>query len=499
MDRESQLARDARVLKLWQTLDTRKEGHLDLEGLRQGLKRIDHPLKDADHVLQDILEAIDTSKDGLIQFEEFKEFINAADKELWQIFHSVDLDSNGKIDKAELRQALDKAGIDAHGDRLEEFFEFMDKNRDGVVSYEEWRDFLMFMPNSEASIHTIYSYYLSTVNVNPEGDALLSNEINLQGLGYFLAGGLAGTVSRTVTAPFDRIKVYLIAQTDVPKVVKVLGTAVKGEAAAATKAAARPIEECIRALWRAGGIRSFFAGNGLNIVKVLPESAIKFGSFETTKRALAKLEGVEDVRDISSTSRFLAGGVGGVASQFSIYPIDTVKFRLQCELVEGGLRGNHLLANIVRNMWKSGGVSAFYRGLPLGLIGVFPYSAIDLGTFELLKRAYTKHKAKRLGCPEQEVQAGPFVVLGIGATSGSVGASVVYPLNLLRTRLQAQGTAAHPQTYTGLKDCFTKTYHIEGVRGLFKGLSPNLLKVVPSVSISYLVYEWSKNLMGLSG
>lgn len=42
MDRESQLARDARVAKLWAQLDTRKEGYLDLEGLRDGLKRINH-------------------------------------------------------------------------------------------------------------------------------------------------------------------------------------------------------------------------------------------------------------------------------------------------------------------------------------------------------------------------------------------------------------------------------------------------------------------------
>jgi hypothetical protein len=45
------------------------------------------------------------------------------------------------------------------------------------------RDFLLFMPHDKASLRTIYSYYLSTVNVNPEGDVNLSNELNLQGLG----------------------------------------------------------------------------------------------------------------------------------------------------------------------------------------------------------------------------------------------------------------------------------------------------------------------------
>lgn len=47
------------------------------------------------------------------------------------------------------------------------------------------RDFLLFMPQ-EASLRTIYSYYLATVNVNPEGDVNLSDELNLKGLGEYL-------------------------------------------------------------------------------------------------------------------------------------------------------------------------------------------------------------------------------------------------------------------------------------------------------------------------
>jgi solute carrier family 25 phosphate transporter 23/24/25/41 len=47
----------------------------------------------------------------------------------------------------------------------------------------------------------------------------------------------------------------------------------------------------------------------------MPESAIKFGSFEGAKRALAQLEGHGDPYKISSFSKFLAGGTGGVISQ----------------------------------------------------------------------------------------------------------------------------------------------------------------------------------------
>ena len=169
---------------------------------------------------------------------------------------------------------------------------------------------------------------------------------------------------------------------------------------------------------------------------------------------------------------------------------------MQCETVSGGLHGNALIAEVFRKMKKQG-YRAFYRGLNLGLIGMFPYSAIDLGTFEFLKLAITRANAKKLRCHEEDVEPGPLTTAVVGAFSGALGASVVYPLNLLRTRLQAQGTVLHPPTYTGFGDVFRRTVKNEGVRGLFKGITPNLIKVAPSISITYVVYESGKKFLSL--
>jgi solute carrier family 25 (mitochondrial phosphate transporter), member 23/24/25/41 len=94
MQSETQNSRDVRMEKLWQILDTKKEGCIDLNGLKKGLKNMDHreftkvsasgrldalhfasrsnaspALKNADPLLQDVLKAVDTSGDGKIQFE----------------------------------------------------------------------------------------------------------------------------------------------------------------------------------------------------------------------------------------------------------------------------------------------------------------------------------------------------------------------------------------------------------------------------------------------
>jgi len=76
--------------------------------------------------------------------------------------------------------------------------------------------------------------------------------------GYFAAGAVAGAVSRTSTAPLDRIKVYLIA--NVGPTQESIEAAKKGNAVAAARKLGQPLVDATRELWRAGGIRSLFAG-----------------------------------------------------------------------------------------------------------------------------------------------------------------------------------------------------------------------------------------------
>ena len=99
---------------------------------------------------------------------------------------------------------------------------------------------------------------------------------------------------------------------------------------------------------------------------------------------------------------------------------------------------NALLRRTMADMWKHGGLRTYYRGLTAGLIGVFPYSAIDMSAFEGIKLFYIKYTGKD--------EPGVLALLSFGSVSGSVGATTVYPLNLIRTRLQAAGTPAHPST-----------------------------------------------------
>ncbi|KAJ8468413.1 hypothetical protein ONZ45_g17252 [Pleurotus djamor] len=469
-------------------------------------------------------ELIGVCGGGELRWKVFKEYALAKEAELWSIFHDeLDLDGNGHLDSQELDVALRKAGIDLSPATLADFMASLASSpHSHAVTFSEFRDFLLLLPR-KVSAAEIYKYYevkrymgddgKGAARVTMEGDVSLSAEDKppdirysrtpplshvpvpatetlddededlfedeeeeaqqwLEGhtaLKFLLAGGIAGAVSRTCTAPFDRLKVFLITRPP-----DLLGGATSSQ----TKIGGiKVIGSAVARIYAEGGILAFWVGNGLSVAKIFPESAIKFFAYESSKRAFAKYwDGVNDPREISGVSRFLSGGIGGISSQLSIYPIETLKTQMMSNTGEQ----KRTLAQACRHLWSLGGVRAYYRGLTIGLVGVFPYAAIDMSTFEALKLAYLRSTGKD--------EPGVMATLAFGSLSGSVGATTVYPLNLVRTRLQASGSSGHPQRYTGVFDVALKTWERDGWRGFYRGLFPTLAKPFGHLAYTHFQY-----------
>ncbi|WLF79658.1 hypothetical protein PVL30_003415 [Lodderomyces elongisporus] len=518
---------------LFKKLDVEQTGQITFSDFTRAMKKLNHPMSENKEMLRTVFDSFDGDKDKVIDFNDFKRYLNQTDDQILKGFNKIDADNDGKLNKSDfvkyLKENLNLKTSQVNTDLL---FKQIDYKNDGYITYDEFREFLILMPRLHGSrIKTAYTFIVDEYDVSSDGDVTLVSQF-LNGFGFFLAGGLAGVVSRTCTAPFDRIKVFLIARTDLTstilhskreiarQIASGAETSVieelrrklahaelekkieqQSSSAGTTKLREKtirsPIVQAARTIWKEGGIRAFYVGNGLNVLKVFPESAMKFGSFEAAKRFFARIEGVDDVAQISKLSTYLAGGFGGVVSQVVVYPIDTLKFRLQCSNLDSSLKGNALLIQTAKDLFQEGGIRIFYRGMITGASGIFPYAALDLGTFSSIKSYLVKREALKKGVSEDDVRLPNSITLTLGAFSGSFGATVVYPINLLRTRLQAQGTYAHPYTYDGFFDVLHKTIAREGYPGLFKGLVPNLAKVAPAVSISYFVYENLKSLFGL--
>lgn len=61
------------------------------------------------------------------------------EKELLDLFNSIDRDHDGKLEKKELQSAFRSAGVTVPSSKLDQLFDDVDSNNDGVISYEEWR------------------------------------------------------------------------------------------------------------------------------------------------------------------------------------------------------------------------------------------------------------------------------------------------------------------------------------------------------------------------
>lgn len=186
-----------------------------------------------------------------------------------------------------------------------------------------------------------------------------------------------------------------------------------------------------------------------------------------------------------------AGGIG----QTIIYPLEVLKTRLAL-----GKTGQYSsIVQAAMKIYKAEGAKSFYRGYVPNMLGILPYAGIDLAVYETLKREYLKEHESDSGRPSF------LVLLGCGTTSSSLGQLCSYPLALVRTRLQAQVVENNAVAGSQIERCdrtmvgmFRRILETEGAAGLYRGLIPNFIKVLPAVSISYAVYEYSSEALGVT-
>ncbi len=83
---------------------------------------------------------------------------------------------------------------------------------------------------------------------------------------------------------------------------------------------------------------------------------------------------------------------------------------------------------------------------------------------------------------------GTLEYLFFAAVSKLIAAVTTYPYQVVRARLQDQNSS-----YTGALNCVRQTFRYEGVRGLYKGLTPYLAHVMPNICMVFLIYEKMTN------
>ncbi|GER53666.1 mitochondrial substrate carrier family protein [Striga asiatica] len=306
----------------------------------------------------------------------------------------------------------------------------------------------------------------------PDVGRAIQDLMRTREVGEFLSGALAGAMTKAILAPLETIRTRMV-----------VGVGSKN------------IYGSFVQIIEQQGWQGLWAGNAINMLRIVPTQAIELGTFEYVKRAMTsaqeKWKSTENPRlnignlSLSFSLSWLspvavAGAAAGIVSTLACHPLEVLKDRLT---VSPDIYPNLSIA--IRNMCKDGGIGAFYSGISPTLIGMLPYSTCYYFMYETMKKSYcTAKKKESLSRVE---------MLLIGALSGLTASTISYPLEVARKRLMVgalQGKCP-PHMAAALSEVFRK----EGPTGLYRGWAASCLKVMPSSGITWMFYEAWKDIL----
>ncbi|GFY99764.1 mitochondrial substrate carrier family protein [Actinidia rufa] len=288
-----------------------------------------------------------------------------------------------------------------------------------------------------------------------KGGLRLKIKIGNPSLRRLISGAIAGAVSRTSVAPLETIRTHLMV----------------GSCGHSTG-------EVFQDIMKTEGWKGLFRGNLVNVIRVAPSKAIELFAYDTVKKHLTPKPGEQPKLPIPASP--IAGAIAGISSTLCTYPLELLKTRLT---VQRGVYKNLLDAFV--KIVQEEGPAELYRGLTPSLIGVVPYAATNYFAYDSLRKAYKKFS--------NQEDIGNVATLLIGSAAGAISSTATFPLEVARKHMQAG--ALNGRQYENLLHAVVSILEQEGMAGLYKGLWPSCMKIVPAAGISFMCYEACKRIL----
>ncbi|KAM4703706.1 solute carrier family 25 member 16 [Rhinophrynus dorsalis] len=293
----------------------------------------------------------------------------------------------------------------------------------------------------------------------------------------FVAGGVASCCAKTTIAPLDRIKILLQAQNVHYRHLGILSTAF--------------------AVRQKEGFLGLYKGNGAMMVRIFPYGAIQFMAFDRYKKLIRKKIGKSE-----HLHRLMAGSMAGITAVIFTYPLDMVRARLAFQ-VKGEHRYTGILHALKSIYTKEGGFRGCYRGLAPTVVGMAPYAGFSFFTFETLKTTGLTHAPELLGKPSSD---NPDVLvlkthasLLCGGIAGAIAQSISYPLDVTRRRMQLAAILPDSEKCRTMFQTLKYVCKQHGIRkGLYRGLSLNYIRCIPSQAVAFTTYEFMRQVLYLN-
>lgn len=268
------------------------------------------------------------------------------------------------------------------------------------------------------------------------------------------AGGISGAVSKTITAPLEKVKLAIQNQDSNPKIVS-------GEMKRYTGMAncfSRHITEL--------GPASLWRGNFANCIRYVPTAAFNLAFKDNIKKLFPKYNRNTEFGKFAAAQIASGAAAGGCANTL-VYPLVYVRTVLGADL--GKVKKYNGMLDCIKKTIAENGFLSLYNGIGPSTIGIVVYRGAQFGLQDILK-AFNPY--------QKEVSAiGLASKFAVAQLAVSFSGVVSYPFDTLQRRLQIEASKPEAERmYNGMADCAQKILKAEGPGGFFKGALANVLR-----------------------
>jgi solute carrier family 25 (adenine nucleotide translocator) protein 4/5/6/31 len=268
------------------------------------------------------------------------------------------------------------------------------------------------------------------------------------------AGGISGAVSKTITAPLEKVKLAIQNQDSNPRI---LSGEMKRYAG---------MGDCFKRHITELGASSLWRGNVANCIRYVPTAAFNLAFKDTIKGLFPKYNKQTEFGKFA-ISQVASGAAAGGATNTIVYPLIYVRTVLGADI--GKVKKFTGMGDCLVKTVKDNGFFSLYNGIGPSSVGIVVYRGAQFGIQDIVK-AFNPY--------QKEVSARGLVSKFLVAQFAvSVSGIVAYPFDTMQRRLQIESSKPkEQQIYSGMADCFKKIMKAEGPGGFFKGALANILR-----------------------
>lgn len=325
----------------------------------------------------------------------------------------------------------------------------------------------------------------------------LSSVQPLSSTGEALAGAFSGGFSRMIIAPLDVLKIRFQLQVE-----PVTKRVVQSLNSPSVRPHYTSVLQAVSSLIKEEGIRTLWRGNFPAMVLWISYMSVSFPVYRIAHSYISDELNTSKIIVLTDKSKkktspaiipsLFAGAISGSVATFVTYPSDWLRTRIASQ----GVPPQHpTMWALISNVYKTEGIRGFFRGLFPTMMQIAPSLAVTFCSYEQSKDVWDTF-FNHSNSDSVEIRSSHIRNLICGAIAGTLGKLSVYPLDTVKKRLQVQGmkrneTYGAIRVYTGTLHAIRSIISEEGIAGLYKGLSPSLLKAGTGAAVTFWSYEFA--------